>query len=76
MEMAALVSFEEGLTKEQVSAGKPSGRRFCGWECAGREPRGGSPLPTLCMPEKRRRDGLMRLAEDKADWVVGFEDEC
>jgi hypothetical protein len=28
------------------------------------------------MPEKRRRDGLMRLAEDKADWVVGFEDEC
>lgn len=37
----------------------------------------GSPLPRPPVCEKkRRRDELMALAEERADWVVGFEDEC
>jgi hypothetical protein len=31
---------------------------------------------SLVRKKKRRCDRLMRLAEDKPDWVVGFEDEC
>src|SRR3712207_9436001 len=35
-----------------------------------------SDLRSAVWEKKRRRDGLMRLAEDEVDWVVGFLDEC
>jgi transposase len=49
--MAAKVSFEDGLTKEQVS-GRPSGLPWRGWGFAGREPSIGSLLPIPCTKEK------------------------
>jgi transposase len=74
--MAAQVSFEEGLTKERVSGETVRATLARVWGFAGKGPSTGSPLPTPCTKEKRRRDRLMGLAEDKVDWVAGFEDEC
>jgi hypothetical protein len=37
---------------------------------------GGSPPPTPCTNEKRRRDRLMEIAGANPEWATGFEDEC
>jgi hypothetical protein len=54
MELAAEVSFEEGLTKERVSGETIPGLPWPGWGCAGKEPSTGSPLPTRYMREKKK----------------------
>ena len=76
LELAAEVSFEEGLTEGRVTGEtvRASLERMGG--DAGCGPRSvGSPPPTPSTPEKRRRDRLIRLSEDNHGWVVGFEDE-
>src|SRR5215213_2407899 len=54
MEMAAEVSFEEGLTKESGLVGRLSEPPWRGWGFAGEGPSTGSPLPTPCMREKKK----------------------
>jgi transposase len=53
LELAAKVSFEEGITEERVSAERLCGRPWSGWGCAGREPSAGSPAPTPSTREKK-----------------------
>jgi transposase len=80
MEMAALalVSFEEGLTKERISGETVRAtlsRMGVRWQRAKHWIT--SPDPFY---ERKKAsfasDRLMHLVEDKVDWVVGFEDEC
>ena len=53
LEMAAQVSFEEGLTESRVS-GRPSGLLWSDFSgCVGSEPSGGSPLQIPCTKEKK-----------------------
>ena len=70
------MSFEEGLTKERVSGEtiRATLARM-GGALAKSQALDHLSRPPIC-EKKTRRDGLMRLAEDKVDWVVGFLDEC
>jgi hypothetical protein len=54
MEMAAEVSFEEGLTEESGYPGRPSEPPWHVWGFAGKEPSIGSLLPIRCMREKKK----------------------
>jgi hypothetical protein len=77
LEMAAEVSFEEGLTERRVSGEtiRATLARLLGvrWQ---RAKRCGSPLPIPCTKEKRRRGRLMEVAEADPRWAIGFEEEC
>ena len=53
LDMAAEVSFEEGLTKERITRARPSGQRLRGWEPAGSEPNAGSLPQIQSMKEKK-----------------------
>jgi transposase len=73
-DLAAEVSFEEGLSKEQITGETVQatlahlGMR---WERAKKWIT--SPDPEYA--KKRRRDRLIRLAEGRPEWAVGFLDE-
>jgi transposase len=74
LDLAAEVSFEEGLTKERVSGETiraTLARIGVRWERAKRWIT--SPDPEYA--RKRRRDRLISLAEGHSEWVVGFLDE-
>jgi hypothetical protein len=53
LELAAEVSFQQGLTPQRGSAARPSALPWHGWGYAGREPNTGSTALTQHMPEKR-----------------------
>ena len=76
LEMAAEVAFEEGSPRARLgeTIRATLSRLLSG--CGGCGPSGGSPPPTPCTKEKRRRDRLMEVAEANPEWAVGFEDEC
>src|SRR5215218_4992943 len=76
--MAALVSFEEGLTKERITGETVRAtlaRMGIRWQRAKHWITSPDPLY-----ERKKAsfasDRLMHLVEDKVDWVFGFEDEC
>lgn len=78
MEMAALVRFEEGLTKERIS-GETVRATLSGMGVRWQRAKHWITSPDPLYERKRASeasDRLMRLAEDKVDWEVGFEDEC
>lgn len=75
LEMAAGVSFEEGLTEERVSGETiraTLARMGVGWRRAKRWITSPGPRSTK---EKRPRERLIGLSELNDDWVLGFEDE-
>src|SRR3712207_1995388 len=64
LEMAAQVSFEQGLVERRVSGEtiRATLARLLGGVRWQRAPNAGSPLPIPCTREKRRRDRLMEVA--------------
>jgi transposase len=76
LEMAAEVSFEEGLMERCVSGEtiRATLARLLGvpWQRAKRWITSLDPL----YERKRRRDRLMNVAEADPEWAVGFEYEC
>jgi hypothetical protein len=78
MEMAAEVSFEEGLTKGRISGETVRAtlsRMGVGWQRAKHWITSPDPLYDR-KKASFASDQLMHLVEDKLDWVVGFEEEC
>jgi hypothetical protein len=80
LEMAARVSFEEGLTNERVSGEtiRATLSRLLGvrWMRAKRWITSPDPLYERKKKKKRRRDRLMSVAAADSEWAVGFCDEC
>ena len=76
LEMAAQVSFEEGLVQRRLSGEtvRATLARLLGvrWQRAKRWITSPDPL----YERKRRRERLMEMAAADPQWAVGFEDEC
>ncbi len=77
LEMAALVSFEEGSVQRRVSGKtiRVALARLLGarWQRAKRWITSSDPLYER---KEWRRDRLMRVAEANLEWAVGFCEEC